>query len=378
MTVGSIVMLDVMKRNDLTRNLKKTINQGGLTLIELMISMTLGLFILAGVLQMYVTSSQNSRVNDGVLRIQENIRYAMSRLEEDISQAGNLGCFSVIHDQRESETSFSDVSENPKNFILNILSNQMDENDWDRAISATNGATNTPDSLTLRYLSSLGQIPIAGVNKHKQHFTVKINNNHIYASNFSRLKPFDIVVAASCSGAMVFMITNDPVKDGYVAFKPGIPSKQGQKNKPLSVDDSFFEKIVGREGEPPGAIYTYPSGSYIYSIGRAASAKGSCSTDNPQHCALMLNDRELVEGVQNFQVEFGRQFGDSAHPQLQFVAADSDSLTEDHLGWGAVDRIKVTMTFSSIDPIPTNQGSRLITKTVTNTFAVANQLIGPE
>ena len=130
-----------MKRDDLTENVKKPINQIGLTLIELMISMTLGLFILAGVLQMYVTSSQNSRTNDGVLRIQENIRYAMSRLEEDISQAGNLGCFSAIYDQRESETSFSGVSKNLNSFTLNILSDQIAENDWNRAISATNGLT---------------------------------------------------------------------------------------------------------------------------------------------------------------------------------------------------------------------------------------------
>ena len=366
-----------MKRDDLTENVKKPINQIGLTLIELMISMTLGLFILAGVLQMYVTSSQNSRTNDGVLRIQENIRYAMSRLEEDISQAGNLGCFSTIYDQRESGTSSSEVSKSLNSFTLNILSDQIAENDWNQAISATNGLTNAPDALTLRYLSSLGQIPIADINKHKYRFTVKINNP-IYASNLSRLKPFDTVVAASCSGAMVFMVTNDPVEDGYIAFKPGIPSKYGQKNELLSVDDSFFEKIVGREGEPPGAIYTYPSGSYTYSIGRAASAKGSCSNDNPQNCALMLNDRELVEGVQDFQVEFGRQFGDSAHRQLQFVVADAGSLTDDRFGWGAVDRIQVTMTFNSIDPIPTNQGSRLITRTVTKVFALANQLIGPE
>jgi type IV pilus assembly protein PilW len=353
-------------------------HQWGLTLVELMISMTLGLFILAGVLQMYATSSQHSRANSGAVRIQENMRYAISRLEEDISQAGNAGCFSFMVDEHESEVSFSGVNENPKkNLILNILANQTGNDDWNHAISATNGDANKPDSLTLRYASVLGQIPISGVNHHSKYFTVDLSNP-IHASTFNQLKQFDIVMAASCVGAMVFMITNDPGRDGHIAFEPGITSKHGQTNKVLDLDDDFFEKLIGREGEPAGAIYAGDSGSYTYSIGKAASATGDCSFNNPQNCALLLNDRELLDGVQNFQVEFGHQFGSNTHPDLHFVTADADSLTDNNLGWGSIDRIRVTMTFNSINNVPTNQGSQLMIKKMTRVFTVANQLMASE
>jgi len=373
-----MLTVNTVSRSKIGKQCQFLTYQWGVTLVELMISITLGLFILAGVLQMYATSSQNSRTNSGAVRIQENMRYAISRLEEDISQAGNAGCFSFMFDGRESDASFSGVNENPKkNFILNILSNRMGNYDWNRAISGANGDANKPDSLTLRYASPLGQIPISGINSHKKYFTVD-TNNPIYASTFSQLKPFDIVMAASCVGAMVFMITNDPVKDGYIAFEPAIASKQGQTNKVLDLDDDFFEKLVGREGEPAGAIYAGNSGSYTYSIGRAASAISGCSINNPQNCALFLNDRELLEGVQNFQVEFGRQFGSNTHPDLQFVAADADSLTDNNLGWGSIDRIRITIAFNSINNVPTNEGYQLMTKTMTRVFAVANQLMVPE
>ena len=202
--------------------------------------------------------------------------------------------------------------------------------------------------------------------------------NPIDASIFGRLKQFDIVVAASCTGAMVFMVANNPVKDGYISFNPSIASKRGQTNKLLNIDDSLFEKIVGGAGAPAGAIYAYPSGSYTYSIGDADSATGSCSTDNPQNCALLLNNRELLEGVQDFQVEFGRQSASRDYPDLQFLSADADILTDAHLGWGAIDRIRITMVFNSIGNAPTNEGSQLITKKVTRIFAVANQLMSPD
>ena len=366
-------MINVIPERHINRLPPMVIRQRGLTLVELMISMSLALFVLAGVLQIYATSSQNSQVNSGVLRIQENIRYVISRLEEDISQGGNAGCFSFMYDEAESANNFSGADKNTsKNRILNILANRMGEYDWRRAISGINGASNASDSLTLRYVSPLGRMPITGVNKYKQYFMVD-TDSPVQATAFSQLKPFDIVVAASCEAAMIFMVTNNPAQDGYIAFEPTVVAKDGQKNEITNVDDNFLEKIVGGSGAPVGAVYTTPSGSYTYSIGRAASAKANCSHDNPQYCALLLNNRELVEGVQDLQVEFGRQFGSGDHLNLQFVQADAESLKNDPLGWGAIDRIRMTITFNSINNVPTNEGSQLITKSITKVFAVANQ-----
>ena len=66
--------------------------QQGLTLIELMVSMVLGIVLMAGVLQLFAANKSSYQLTQAVSEMQENARFAMSRLERDIRMAGFLGC----------------------------------------------------------------------------------------------------------------------------------------------------------------------------------------------------------------------------------------------------------------------------------------------
>lgn len=67
--------------------------QQGLSLIELLISMAIGLLILAGLVTMFVNSSANQReLQRSSIRI-ENGRYAMDTLTQDLHHAGYYGQF---------------------------------------------------------------------------------------------------------------------------------------------------------------------------------------------------------------------------------------------------------------------------------------------
>jgi len=61
--------------------------QFGLTLIELMIAMTIGLFLLIGTFTVFTQSRTNFRVSDSVARLQENARFALDTMEPDIRLA---------------------------------------------------------------------------------------------------------------------------------------------------------------------------------------------------------------------------------------------------------------------------------------------------
>lgn len=69
--------------------------QAGLSLIELMIAMTLGLFILAGILTVFITNKQTYIVQQGIAHIQESGRFATTHLAHDIRLAGYRGCRST-------------------------------------------------------------------------------------------------------------------------------------------------------------------------------------------------------------------------------------------------------------------------------------------
>jgi len=62
--------------------------QQGLSLIELMITMVLGLIIIAAVFNMYAGSSRSARYTEGLQVMQENGRYGVSVLQRGLRLAG--------------------------------------------------------------------------------------------------------------------------------------------------------------------------------------------------------------------------------------------------------------------------------------------------
>lgn len=66
--------------------------QKGLSLIELMIAVALGVFISAGMISIFINSSQSYRVNENMSRLQENSRFAMLFITRDIRSADYRSC----------------------------------------------------------------------------------------------------------------------------------------------------------------------------------------------------------------------------------------------------------------------------------------------
>ncbi len=61
--------------------------QRGLTLVELMVALALSLLLLAGTIQIFISSKQSYRVQDALSRLQENSRAAVDLLSRDIRAA---------------------------------------------------------------------------------------------------------------------------------------------------------------------------------------------------------------------------------------------------------------------------------------------------
>lgn len=79
--------------NKLLKMESRANRQGGFSLIELMIGMTLGLLIMAGLVTVFVQSSQTRDEIERNNRQIESGRYAMSLLTEDLRMAGYLSSF---------------------------------------------------------------------------------------------------------------------------------------------------------------------------------------------------------------------------------------------------------------------------------------------
>lgn len=70
---------------------KKTL-QGGFGLVELMISLVLGLLVVGGVLGIFISNQQVFRSNENLGRLQENARISFELMAREIRQAGGNPC----------------------------------------------------------------------------------------------------------------------------------------------------------------------------------------------------------------------------------------------------------------------------------------------
>lgn len=67
-------------------------NQRGLSLIELMVSMLLGLMLMSGVGSVFLANRQTYRSNEGLSQLQESARSAFEVLSRDLRQVGLTAC----------------------------------------------------------------------------------------------------------------------------------------------------------------------------------------------------------------------------------------------------------------------------------------------
>ena len=70
---------------------KSTHRQTGLTMVELMVALAIGSFLMIGAIQIYNQSREAFVVNESIARVQETAQFAMDTIEADLRMASNWG-----------------------------------------------------------------------------------------------------------------------------------------------------------------------------------------------------------------------------------------------------------------------------------------------
>jgi len=69
--------------------------QLGLTLVELMVALVLGLVVIGAVTNLFLTNRQTYRTTENLARMQENLRFAFELMARDVREAGATACGST-------------------------------------------------------------------------------------------------------------------------------------------------------------------------------------------------------------------------------------------------------------------------------------------
>ena len=76
-------------------------DKAGLAMVELLVAMAVGLFLVGGILQVMVSSKASYRLGEAQARVQENGRFAVQMLAADLRGARSTGCRSMVLDEAQ-------------------------------------------------------------------------------------------------------------------------------------------------------------------------------------------------------------------------------------------------------------------------------------
>lgn len=275
--------------------------QAGLSLVELMIAMVIGLLLMLGVIQVFIASQAASRLSEGVARVQENGRFALDFLERDVRMAGHMGC---VNDQghivRELgspriSTGATPGNGSPLDFNVSVQGYEAPGTAPGNTLVAGGGSipANLPaaiaalapapmpgsDILVLRFLAPEG-VPVTGVTSTTLTMEAakgaRLTENGVAAPTL-----FGI---ADCGGAEVFRgsVSGNTVTATGANLSRFVPAPQA-----------------------PTMVYRAESLVYYVGINAATQQPGLRRARGNSAGTYAINE-ELVEGVENMQLLFGQ------------------------------------------------------------------------
>jgi len=338
-----------------------------------MVSITIGLLIMAGVVQLYLNSIQSQRSQEGTSRIQENMRYLTSKFTLETGMSGYMGCVPRYEgaDERvinllakDSGASSTGVPE-PYNMAGGSVLGTNDD------------GVNNSDTVSFRFVTQKS-IPLQQSTLLMNQGRALMNLDGGNRTLFDSIEKGQIAVMTNCTYAHVFMVTGRNRSNGAVRFAENStvstgPNK-GQKNLFQDSSVTYYGQDSQRaDGSVMSRMYFAGMGVYDYKIDLSARGKesgGQCDADHPHYCALFRNDEELLEGVVDFQVEFGWKGATG----INFGDAKAVGLAS---GWDKIDRVKLDVTLSAIEATGTNDGdaSRRVKHEFTQVVKLRNPII---
>jgi type IV pilus assembly protein PilW len=188
-------------------------NQSGFSLVELMIAITLGLFLMAGVVQLFLASKQTYASQQALSRVQETGRLAIEFISRDARMAAYYGCFSpkdgVAHNVNVIPSNLS-MGGLHSNFSVGVMG-------YKNATTLPNGAS-TDLGATITPIANTNILVLRGADAQALIGGAVNIKDEVYAYTTSAVVDGcvagickdSVVVVSDCAKAIVFKVSSDP------------------------------------------------------------------------------------------------------------------------------------------------------------------------
>jgi len=295
-----------MNKYNVTNRMSK---QSGLSLVELMVAVTIGLVLLTGVLQIYLGSKQTYRMQDALSRLQENGRIAVEMLQRDIRPAGYMGC-------RKLDSAINPVAATPLPVLISgvtaITGNEGLSASWNPVLPSTvTTAEIKSDVLSIQR----GDGCTASLNK-----TMVNSSNPIKVSsaNTCNFKTGEVLLVSDCTNMDIFRVNS---LSNVPATAPGGPYQNINHANGSGVNNSPNLNFIYKTD---AEVMRFQSFSYfiapdanndpaLWRLDQTRSLSSSVAgvTDNPQ---------QIVAGIADMQIEYGEDTNSDNTPDYYVTA----------------------------------------------------------
>jgi type IV pilus assembly protein PilW len=322
----------------------KSIRERGFSIVEMMIALLVGLFLMGGIIDIFQSSRQTNSLQISLSKIQQDGRIAINTLSTDIRMADYRGCYTDLSDGMEntlnSPSSFAwDLSDTIQGF--NNVSSTFTISD-----SASGGAITT-------ILEGTDVLVIKGMTDGVPISTNPDNDTFTITETLNRFQNGEILIVADCEQASMFQASSITSTSGVTTILHSTGLTPG--NSTVSVTNSF-----GTDAEIAKLRST------IYYLKNDASGNPglyqSSLSSNAAGDTASLQENQLVSNVENMQIQYGI---DTDNDQDADTYQDAAAVTD----WSTVISIRIALLLASANNslVATNESYSFNTGTFTFT-----------
>ena len=282
-------------------------HQRGVTLVELMVALALGLLITVAMLKVYVDASGLYRFNEGLARVQENGRFALEFIRRDARVAGFWGCY--------SDAPLTNQISATSDAWLDVAAGHIDGINGDPDIDPDK--PDKPDSITFRSATGSGTL----VNT-----TMTAASDSVSVDSVTTITSGMAALISDCDNGDIFQVTG--ISGTSLAHGTSASTN-------TSPDLSMAYAAGSRLYQVRETTYCVADGAGIDESGNPIpSLRRAYGKDSADACET---GDELVEGIQNMQILYGEDTdadSDGANGDgtaNRYVAIDTADLDVDRI-----------------------------------------------
>lgn len=349
-------------------------NQKGMTLIEILIAMLMGIFLLAGVLQIFLNTKQTYRMQEGLSRLQENGRFAMEFISQDVRMAGFFGCLSNNFNIANVENELNDQT----NFAWDISTPLMGYDNITNSFAVISNVVVGTDVIAMRGLFGDGVPLIAPYSDSSQMFVDPAFNADCPSGSATTCHEGEILMVTDCTQGTIFQATNTTNIGGGT----GVNVVHSANNTFTPGNDSppTFNKSYG-PGSQIAKLNTYAYYIRLNPGNQPALYRSELTTSG--NATNAMSAQELVEGIEDMQIVYGVDTDADGTPNAYLTANDVTAAN-----WARVVSVRISLLARTIDdnlsasavPYDYNgisditPGDRRLRRAFTTTIALRNRL----